>query len=408
MARRAAGVTVTFSAGSATFRRDVDQNTAKIRQFGAHTTSSMAASSAAIRTLEGNFDHNLRAVERFLGTTLKLGPVLQAAFPIVGGVAFAGLLVDIGEKVVKFVRDIQTAPEKIRGAFRELNAPLRLTNDELDLANSRLEADIAKLEGKRQNTLAIALNEAKVAADKLADSLDKDLGALHKLLDEQQASWYQRLLTGEGSTKDIVERLGGKTGFGGFRGEIAEKMRTGRDQIADAKTPNEAGARREQLARVVDDAYQKQIEDFEARLATARKKAEPIPQFVTTGPNGEGYETLIPGQEQTRTIEGLTGALERLKQERLETIKSIRNTELQQKDTQLHGAKDDARLDKPFNDRMKAMAAQLEAVRQKLTAIGQPEAAQVLAKAFGDAGKTIEEVNKALERQHTKLSNTEE
>src|ERR1035438_7712882 len=47
------------------------------------------------------------------------------------------------------------------------NDPLRNTNDALAVSNARLENDIAKLEGKRQNNLKIALLEAVEAADKL-------------------------------------------------------------------------------------------------------------------------------------------------------------------------------------------------------------------------------------------------
>ena len=41
------------------------------------------------------------------------------------------------------------------------------------------------------------------------------------------------------------------------------------------------------------------------------------------------------------------------------------------------------------------MGAQIEGLKAKLDAVGQPEAAQIIAKAFGDAQKVIEEVNKA-------------
>lgn len=57
---------------------------------------------------------------------------------------------------------------------------------------------------------------------------------------------------------------------------------------------------------------------------------------------------------------------------------------------------------------MKALGVQLDAVKAKIEAIGQPEAVQVMARAFGEAKKAIEEVNKALERHHTKLTEAEE
>lgn len=51
----------------------------------------------------------------------------------------------------------------------------------------------------------------------------------------------------------------------------------------------------------------------------------------------------------------------------------------------------------PFEDRVKLLNAELEGLQAKLKAVGQPEAAQVLAKAFGESQKAIEEVNKSIE-----------
>ena len=47
---------------------------------------------------------------------------------------------------------------------------------------------------------------------------------------------------------------------------------------------------------------------------------------------------------------------------------------------------------------MKALNAQVEGLRAKLQAIGQPESAKILANSFAEAQKAIEETNKALER----------
>src|SRR5579872_5303004 len=105
--RKAGQIVIQLNAGTAQFIRDMDTANAKIGQFGTHTTSNMRAASAAIRTLEGNVTNNVRAVEAFLSNTLKLGPALQAAFPIVGAVAFAGLIGEIGKKVYDFIENMQ-------------------------------------------------------------------------------------------------------------------------------------------------------------------------------------------------------------------------------------------------------------------------------------------------------------
>src|ERR1035441_3389508 len=43
--------------------------------------------------MEGTWTNNLRASERFLANVLGLGPILQKAFPIIGGLDFVGMTV---------------------------------------------------------------------------------------------------------------------------------------------------------------------------------------------------------------------------------------------------------------------------------------------------------------------------
>ncbi|HKT25519.1 MAG TPA: hypothetical protein VJR04_13000 [Terriglobales bacterium] len=57
-----------------------------------HQVPQYAAASGAVRLLEGNLNNMIRPAERFLATTLGLGPALQAAFPIVGAVAMIGVV----------------------------------------------------------------------------------------------------------------------------------------------------------------------------------------------------------------------------------------------------------------------------------------------------------------------------
>jgi hypothetical protein len=225
---KAGVITIDIDAGTARFLVDMDKANAKLQSFGkgaqeagGHTVTAMQASSAAIREMAGG--SNIRAVERLISTIPGVGKALQAAFPLIGGIALASLFTELGSKAVEFFQKMQQAPERIAGAFRELNAPLKLTNDELKLANDRLANDIAKLEGKPQNGLVIAIDEARVAADKLADSLDKDLDRLGKLLKDETRGFWAGLIHGDAATADIRKELVGETGAGGFRAALAGK-----------------------------------------------------------------------------------------------------------------------------------------------------------------------------------------
>ena len=61
-------------------------------------------------------------------------------------------------------------------------------------------------------------------------------------------------------------------------------------------------------------------------------------------------------------------------------------------------------LERPYDDRIKALNAQLEGVRAKMGGIGASSADEAVIKAYTEAVKVIEEVNKALEKNHTKLT----
>jgi hypothetical protein len=196
MARKAGVITIDLEAGTSKFVQDLEKAKGQVREFGGHMTSSMASSSAAVRLFEGDVTHNLRAVERFLATTLGLGPALRAAFPVVGAIAFGGVIFETGKKVYDFFREVEEGPKKISGAFRDLNAPLELTNTQLDLANARLENTLAKLNNKPENHFKVALLEAKEAAEKLGDALQKDLATMDEYIKKQAGSVWSQWIKG--------------------------------------------------------------------------------------------------------------------------------------------------------------------------------------------------------------------
>src|SRR5947209_11519093 len=121
MGRKAGIISIDLVAGTAQFQADMERAKAKVREFGTHSVSGVQAASGAIRTLEGNVTNNVRAVERFLVTSLKLGPVLQTVFPLVGGLAFLGMVDSIGSKIGDTYAQLRDAPEKLRGSYAALN-----------------------------------------------------------------------------------------------------------------------------------------------------------------------------------------------------------------------------------------------------------------------------------------------
>jgi hypothetical protein len=85
-----------FSQGIAEAQRRLDALAGTAKNAGHSTVSSMQASSAALRELNGDITNNIRAVERFITTIPGAGKALQAIFPLVGGIAFGAMLVEVG------------------------------------------------------------------------------------------------------------------------------------------------------------------------------------------------------------------------------------------------------------------------------------------------------------------------
>ncbi|GAC1496120.1 MAG: hypothetical protein NVS1B6_00960 [Steroidobacteraceae bacterium] len=95
-------------------------------QEALHRVPQMAASSAAIRVAEGATP--IRAVERLLGSSLGLGGALQAAFPVVGGIATAEMLVDIVNKIGRVYNawnPVIAAEERALGVLKEMSGEFR-------------------------------------------------------------------------------------------------------------------------------------------------------------------------------------------------------------------------------------------------------------------------------------------
>jgi hypothetical protein len=410
MPAKAGQIVIDITAGTQKFVVDMEAASAKIRQFGkeAHgSVTGVQAVSGALRVMEGNVTNNLRAAERWAASLPGVANALKVAFPAVGAIAFAGVLSELGGKVHNFFKEVQEAPAKINDAFRALNEPLRTTNDQLQLANDRLENDIAKLEGKRQNNLKVALDEARVAADQLADSLDKSLGGLTKLLQEQSISKWRTLGTAlvpgmktSIATSPFAEWMGGTTGNGGQKGEIDAGLDKFTDQI-----------------RATNDPAQQEAIKAAARKWLAEKFAAII-KAIDDGIKGSGgFEGLTSNQMAANASPraDYRGIIESQVQAKRFLAKLARGAQEQFAGSDLKAKKDalttnaeNAQEGKPFEDRMKALGAQLDGVKAKLAAIGQTEAAQVIARSFGEAQKAIEEVNKAIEKHHTKLTTDQE
>lgn len=169
--------------------------------------SSRQAATAGIGILEGRMMSGNRAAAAFLSTTLGLGPILQAAFPVIGALALGEVLVQIATKLYDVYTKAEQAGQEIARAFDEANQKVEAGNDALALSNSRLQDEIDKLEGKPSNGLQTALLEAIALADRLQSSLAADSRSLEELLKKHEVGYFAGALTATVPTVGLDKSL---------------------------------------------------------------------------------------------------------------------------------------------------------------------------------------------------------
>lgn len=134
---------------------------------------------------------------RLGGTALLIGGVAAG----VGAIGYAAY--ESKEKL----KELREQPEKIADAFHELGAAVQSNIDQLRSENDHLGNTIAKLENKPQNLLAEALDDARISADKLSESLGKDLEGVAKLMKANSVGIFGRML-GYAGTGDVEQWFG--------------------------------------------------------------------------------------------------------------------------------------------------------------------------------------------------------
>lgn len=217
MSDAAGSVKVVLTVDAVSYSAALDKANSKIKQFGqaaeraGHASvSSMQASSAALRTLSGGMDQSIRAAERFIAMIPGVGKALQVAFPVIGGIALAGVFVRIGEEAYKAIDKVSKLSSAIAKGFDSLTSSGKLANDQLALTNLKLQDQLDKLEHKpAKNGAAEALAEAKVKADELYISLMKDNEEVSKLLDANQVNLLGQLM-GKAPSDKVKESIEGQ------------------------------------------------------------------------------------------------------------------------------------------------------------------------------------------------------
>jgi hypothetical protein len=365
---RGSTIQLSFVAGSGNLLAETKKQTAAIREFGAASKSSSLEANASVRAFSGNLQSNTRAVSLFLRETLKLGPALSAAFNVVGPLLLAKVIYDVASKIHEFFKGVQEAGRLGAVAFRELQAPLQLQAAELRVSLDRVNNEIEKIQGKRQNTIKLALDEATASALKLADALDKDFEELEQYIGKHETNVFQEM-------------------FGAMSTDpIKHYVQYIRDTIANTK-----------------DAVGQTLILEQAIGTLADMQAKADKPYVWQGKGRfAGQEMVIPGKNEkaqadiSASIAYFQSALEVVG---LNAATTTADKTLEELKAKLSGAK----LELPFEVKLSEMQAKLKGLQSELGAIGQSDAFKAMAKGFMEGAEAIAKVNARLLEQHPLL-----
>jgi hypothetical protein len=288
--------------GLADVRQQMRQLDAATKEMGHGTVSSMQASSAAIRVFEGGITNSIRAAERFIGTIPGVSAALQAIFPAIGAAAIGGVFIKVGEEVANFVKKMNTIPPN---PFQEMIASGKIANDQLAIGNDRLAMEIAKLEHKPVNGMALALDQARESSDKLFDSIRKTTEAFNEAMSKDSIGRFKgvwnNLAPTDAASKDITSARSGVTAV------TADHQATIDDALASGNMGNVSQAR-EAMMVDLQKAYGQEVKQLKAGLAAALAKQKDFQGSYHVGSdqskNIEMYQAAIA---QAATEQGAIG-----------------------------------------------------------------------------------------------------
>ena len=289
------------------------------KEFGHGTVSSMQASSAAIRVLEGGLTGNIRAAERFIAMIPGIGKALQAAFPVVGGIALAGVFVKIGEEAAKALHTLSQIRNVANEGFTAITEGAQKNADSLRVTNDRLEQEIAMLEHKPINNIALALDEARLRADDLASSLNKDYEAVKKVIEQSQSGFLSKLFN-----KGVDSQLGS-----GIEDRLANIRTLARQQRDALKRGDQPGA---------DDLAAKLADAQDAALAFADNETAKRQGTANQGTVREAPYAKVYGDQSTN-FDAINSFRDLISSQQDTAEEQKKNTALETQKTALESAK---------------------------------------------------------------------
>lgn len=291
------------------------------------------AATAEFRILEGGLAGSTRGAAAFLTNTLKLGPVLQAAFPVFGAVAFGAIIYEVTKGIVNFYENTvllkgqieamgdasaRTAKQAAEANWKYIESYAELLKAQNKFAEA--QAFEQAHAGEKPETLSLGIDKKKLKEfpedfQEFANSLEhvntqgKDAASAFDQIDQRIAKLTAELASAKTAAQDANEALdetlstpGSEPGMELEIQKQAAARLTLTQEMLDAlqnmhnKHVSDVGAEYNKGATAVITLTEKQFSDLDALEKAHAEAAKRVAESQIAVKEEEAKHELATGQ----------------------------------------------------------------------------------------------------------------
>jgi hypothetical protein len=316
-----------------------------------------------------------------------LGPILVAAFPVIGAI----LLAEVVSTLIDKFENLQLEIIKATRQIDDLASSEMQSANAAEVQNLKLEDQIQKLEGRPvENRLAEAATEAKERVDQLNKSLGDALEKELQLLEQGEIGLFKGILTGKEETSDVKGKL--QPLLEAYLDAVSKRQEANQElELSDTEANQKAVALAQDQVnkkKTALDQELKNVQDSIEKQKALQEASGPIPGAKGAGAVGKPAEEVEaafrPLEAQVRGIKDVENAYE------------LRNKRIEEGNKLLQGAAGAANLKDETTELLKQHEIQAKILDLKTKASGETQVAVVRAR--GGNAEAIAQAEQAAER----------
>lgn len=305
-------VKIILAADAASYSAALDKAKAQLKQFEGSAKSAGSTARQEFSEARGSIMvlgeevgvHLPRHVQAFVASLPGVSKAMSAAFDTIAVVAIADAVVKAGEKLKDFIEKNEQLAQKNRELWSSLHGSMEAQNDDLDLTKIKLQNAIAKLEKKPQNSVAEAIAQARVEADKLESTINSVVEKIENALKGEVSGGLAQIFlkqTGGTQTSSIVDTL--KLRLSDIEGGYVQGDKTQLEQSAIQSALD-------QLAPIVKTSHDT-VEELKRNHAPLEHSAARV-EYEASSQTAEDLRSLLRQLTTSGEIAGLQPKLAKL------------------------------------------------------------------------------------------------